>query len=147
MRIIALDYGKSVGVAIADVTAYPSFQGDVTKMNLYKYILCTVDTKTAIEFMEISRCMTAVMEDYPRRAKNNMYEDLYRAVACKFDNSDPLDKHLIILAPSLWKPVCKARHPNLLPWNPETQHEEDAMSILWYYLQIQKYPSTDVLYV
>lgn len=131
MRFAAFDYGESCGIAISDIVVPRTHSAEgLPIVGMKKYVLATA-LDNPLKFIEAARCRLVVLEDYPRNAKNDHFDRLkfgleemgYKADRMKF------------VAASQWKPLAKAMKPDLSPWNPETKHEREAMSVLWYYLQ------------
>ena len=138
MRIASLDPGFNTGVAIAILKDSIS-TGWVT---LEKYLLCTIidEPATVANLVLASRSTVCLMEAKPSNVSdsktrpNNKLKFLLGGLT------------IIELLPGIWKPVMKTRLAALLPWAPETQHEADAMAILYYFCLI-KYPGRKVQYV
>jgi hypothetical protein len=138
MRISSIDPGWNTGVAIAVVHDSIS----TLTVTLEKYLLCTLvdEPKAVAELVLASRSKICVMEQKPRNAADS------KTVPNTLLKSLLGDLTVLEIAPGIWKPVMRSRLAELELWSPETQHEKDAMAMLYYFCLI-KYPGRKVLYV
>jgi hypothetical protein len=135
MRIASLDPGYNTGVAIAIVHETEEF------VTLEKYNLVTlIDEPAAVaELVISSRCKICLMEAKPHNAADSKWvpNTLLQSML----------PPVVEIKPGAWKPFMRSRLAELESWNPETQHEKDAMAMLYYFVQAHIFNGKKVLYV
>lgn len=143
MRIAAIDYGESIGLAIAEIRA------SLKDIFLDEYCCGTFinGAGPVLEFVASSRAHKVILE---RLAPNptsiakqsvEIYHLLHDGLlTMEFKGATFADtgKSLTLVSPSQWKPIVAAMPAaqEFGTWHAETQHEKDAMSMLWYVVQI-----------
>lgn len=147
MRIAAVDYGLNCGVAIAEVAQKP---GEIKLKKLY---LGTVYDNILLtkEIINQRNVTSVILEACPYRAAGHslrIYENTYAMLLLLgyFDSKEIQTGSLLTICPGLWKPFVKKQGLDFSKWNPKSQHEEDAMSLLWYVLRT-KTQIEEILYV
>ena len=135
MRIASIDPGFNTGVAIAILH-------DKESIKLEKYLLGTFTNEpdAVVKLVLTSRSTICLMERKPRNAANS------KTVPNEKIKAALGNLKIVEIGPGLWKPFMYSRLAKLEPWAPETQHEKDAMAILFYFLQTQN-PKRKVKYV
>ena len=138
MRISSLDPGFNTGVAIAILHESISTQ----HVTLEKYLLCTLIDEPAAtaKLVLASRSKICLMEAKPKNAADSKWVPNARIRTLLKDQT------VAEIGPGTWKPFMRSRLQELEPWAPETQHEKDAMAMLFYWCQIT-YPKRSIKYV
>lgn len=136
MRIASLDYGESIGFAIADV------QKRGKDLYLNHYLLDTLKSpESVINLIKSARCWSAVLELKPSNApakSAETYDKLFFGLTTTLDfikGKDIFSRHqLMLIGPGIWKPLSKSNEDFIgyYKWHPDNNHEKDAMGLLWY---------------
>jgi hypothetical protein len=145
MRIASIDYGVSVGLAIADIVDYD--KTSQTPVWLDHYLLATIvsDTEAVITAVKAARCIGVVLEAKASngndKATRSFDELLAGLEKLGFEQGRIIleDKYaLLTISPGVWKPVMKYRSTvDYLVWDWQTQHEKDAMAMLYFAIRNQ----------
>lgn len=151
MRIASIDYGDSIGLAIAELE-----RGSGT-LNLKRYLLDTFDRPAnVVTLIKGARCWSVVMERKPSNAPStstksfDVIHDELTVTQGFIKGGDLLSrKQLVTVSPGTWKPLIKALDlgDSYKVWNCSNQHEKDAMGLLYYVLRIQLSTNIEVTYV
>ena len=157
MRIASIDPGYKTGLAIAEFKYVPHQD----RIELKKYSLGTIvdDPAHIVGWVDMARCKVVLMERQPAyailsvRVPNSVILAKLVETDYTFSPSIKLDiflkqplKWIVQIAPSQWKPLMKPRSVDTKAWEPETEHERDAMKMLYYFL-IVNYPDRTIVYV
>lgn len=149
MKIATIDYGLNCGVAIASFE-----ENEPNYIHLKKFRLQTfVDDLQGIhDLIKRTSPNSIVLEKCPYRAAGEslrIYEHTHAILTNQLGYRDGKDilafNELVTISPGLWKPFVKKQDILYTRWNPKTQHEKDAMSLLWYALTIST--KKEVIYV
>lgn len=139
MRIASIDYGLHTGIAIADRIEK---NGNIV---LEKYMIATFEDniKSVLYWVETSRCRSVVLEQRPTAATGvglTSYEAIFSGLlALGMERGASLYRRntLLLITPGNWKPVMKAHmQTNFGGWEPETDHEKDALQMLYYAIRV-----------
>ena len=145
MKIASIDAGVNTGLVIC------SYIIRVGHVVLRPELVTTCQTSQALEIVDVldrRKCKRVVLErmpDYGNPHGKQLYQGLLQYYAA--GNYDAFVKARMplafLVAPSEWKPFMKHRL-GLLP-SCETQHEKDALAMLFYFFQVN-HPDKRVLY-
>lgn len=149
-RIASIDYGADVGLAIAEVQLLTEH------IVLKPYLLDTIRNSpdSVVTFVVSSRAGHVILEQRPANADQiglQSYEYLFNAlIKAGFKLGSALLEHrtLHLIGPGTWKPFVHARQQNtatLGSWEIATQHERDALSMIYYLVQTHS-PKLEVIY-
>ena len=142
MIIASIDYGLNCGVAVADAEF---FRGEYHLHEVYLHTLYDAPDKV-VRILEEIKPFSVVMENCPQLVSNySTY--IFQSIKQKLQQMgyDTASKNitkqnsLVLISPGQWKPFVKANKINLDAWSSLvsiTDHERDAMSLLWYALKI-----------
>ena len=134
MRILAIDYGTSTGIAFGSWEGsciYKMYLGTSNKMAMYTG-----------SYPVPEECDCVVLEHAPFGANWNT-SSVYHTLLQDIQKSGYViskqlkEKGIVLVAPSQWKPFVKKQQLDLSSWSPKTKHERDAMSMLWYVVSMQ----------
>lgn len=164
MRVAAVDPGYNTGLAIGEM----QHNAGLKKVRIEKYILSTVEAKWSDGAVSVSnivlasRCGYCIMErrpQFPSEAGRVHYEQILHELCggSEFVEAENLQfvskgnlRLLYLIGPGIWKKPVEGwlkKQPDLFsPWCPETQHEIDAMSLLFYWTKIHN-PEWRIEYV
>lgn len=140
MRIAAIDYGLSCGLAITDFE-----KNEPNYIHLKKFRLQTIEDniQEIYQILKDTSPDSVVLEACPYRAAGNslrIYEHTHAMLTDQLDYRNGKDilafNELVTIGPGLWKPFVNKQNLPYHLWNPKTKHEKDAMSLLWYALTI-----------
>ena len=127
MRITSIDPGFNTGVAIAILKETKKL------VTLKKYLLCTVvdEPETVVNLVLASRSQICLMERQP-----------FNTISSPLRPNNQIraglgELKVVEITPGTWKPFMRSRFAELEPWASETQHEWDAMALLYYWVQMQ----------
>ena len=125
MRIASIDPGFNTGLAIAIMC-------NEENIILKKYFLGTFtdEPNAVIKLVLASRSQVCVMEAKPHNTPDSKTVPNTK-IQVGLGDLSPWE-----IGPGTWKPFMRSRLMELEPWAPETQHERDAMAILFYFVQI-----------
>ena len=140
MKIAAIDYGLSCGLAIAKVTITKDFCF-LEKIHLET---CLDDLPRIYNVLKAVGPHSVVLEACPYRAAGHslkLYEHAFAMLKNQLGYQNGKDilvrNELVTIGPGLWKPFVKKQNLDYSKWNPKSVHEKDAMSLLWYVLKVQ----------
>lgn len=149
MKIAAIDYGLNCGTAIGTFEDIHSNFIEVKKLYLKTFV---DDFPELFRFLKEESPYSVVLEACPYRAAGESLHIFERTQAMLINQlgyqvgKEILEfNELVIIGPGLWKPFVKKQDILYTRWNPKTQHEKDAMSLLWYALTIST--KKEVIYV
>lgn len=137
MRIAAIDYGKSTGIAVADVTLQPDM------ITLHKKFLGTFVSEGAAAGAAVAELLRTrpngsfaiVLEKFPANSANVEAANFYHAVLEGLGELRMLVEHL---SPGTWKPFADKNFPESLEvWRPGSKHERDAAKMLFYHVAVK----------
>jgi hypothetical protein len=149
MRIASIDYGQNTGIAIADRV---DLNGGVV---LNKYMIATYkdNIDSVLYWVKTSRCRSVILEQRPTNPNEIglvTYEKIFNGLlALDFERAESIYKlyTLKLITPGNWKPVMKAqKQSNFGTWDPETDHEKDALQMLYYAIRIMEPLNVKVIY-
>ena len=140
MNIAAIDYGLHCGLAIAKVV----LTEDLCYLNKVHLETVKDDLPRIYNILKRIGPHSVVLEACPYRAAGHslkLYEHAHMMLKQQLGYQDGKDilafNELITIGPGLWKPFVKKQCLDYSPWFPKTKHEQDAMSLLWYALEIR----------
>lgn len=150
MRLASIDYGLTVGLAIAECEV------SKTKFVLKQYLLASIEDsdKTVLNAVKSSRARCVVLEHRPQAADKvglASYERLYNGLldmGFTISNLFALNA-LKLIGPGTWKPFMKVHrlYGNVMnSWHIDSQHESDALAMLYYAVRFTVPPSVQVVY-
>ncbi len=136
MKIAAVDYGLNIGLAIAEFS-----NGELKCVHLGTHY--DADEEVAAKIID-EKCNFVVLEDPPHSTLGGSANSFYTILeALKSEGYEEsflsktflAKKGIARYSPGIWKPIVQTLQPDLSAWNPKTQHEKDAMGIMWYALR------------
>jgi hypothetical protein len=133
MKIAAIDYGFNIGLVVA------TLKGEELKCS-YLTTLRNSDEEAANLILS-KNCDCIVMEDPPYNSLGGSANSFYKIHGLLMkggylDRNSLSNRSILRYLPGQWKPFVQSQSLNFSMWNPMTQHEKDAMGILWYALRI-----------
>ncbi len=139
MLIASVDYGLNCGIAVADIEF---FRGEYHLHEVYLNTLYNALDKTN-EILEKIKPFSVVLEDCPKLASNYsifLFQSIKQNLEklnYSTESKNILEQNsLVLVSPGQWKPFVKASNIDLTAWITKTDHEKDAMSLLWYILRV-----------
>lgn len=141
MIIASIDAGAQTGLAVAKIVRSPN------SLKLRQKLLVTVDNPSSVvEKVCHELVHVVVMERRPAHPSeiglttfetvwNDLIRQGFRRSHHNFLDSAMVDT-IFLVNPGQWKPVMKRRSPDLGDWEPHTDHERDALHLLYYVVWI-----------
>lgn len=137
MKIAAVDYGLHVGLAIAELCQ------DTVLKKVHLGTHYEGDAEVAQRIIT-EECKFVAMEEPPYAALGGSAASFYRILG-DLQQSGYVNNYLAktfllehgiaTYLPGVWKPFVDSLKPDLSAWQPQTNHEKDAMGIMWYALK------------
>lgn len=137
LKIASIDAGVNTGFVIATVKHQVEYV--VLKPELVETI-ASPGMLSLLDGMDKFRCRIAVLErmpDYGNKEGKTLYEGIqhyFQEAPKKIHYTDTRGKIMYQVAPGHWKPFM-AHRMGLLP-DSNTQHEKDALAMLFYFIQV-----------
>jgi len=137
LKIASIDAGVNTGLVIATVKQQVEYV--VLRPELVETI-ASPGMATVLDALDKFRCRIAVLErmpDYGNKKGMKLYEgtqNYFQEAPPKTHYTDTRSKVLYQVAPGHWKPFM-AHRLGLLP-ECNSQHEKDALAMLFYFIQV-----------